>query len=158
LRLPLSTDEENARRAGNSGGPAMSMSHKLAWAMTHDGREAAMKFSAVIVGLTLFTLGTASPANGESYLYSGGSYSTLSVPGAGITNAFGINNLGQVVGGYCLTACGVSQGFIYSNGSYATFNVPGSTSTRLTGSTPMTFRPAGRGLHNAADHDLRPEK
>src|SRR5262249_45740708 len=81
----------------------------------------------VVGGLTLFSVGIANPAYSDSYLYSGGSYSTLSVPDAGTTNAFGINDLGQVVGGYS------SHGFIYSNGSYTTFDVPGATATTLLG-------------------------
>jgi len=87
-----------------------------------------------VIGLIiLFGVGIGRPAYSESYLYSGGSYSALSVPSAGDTNAYGINNLGQIVGGYCLSTCGNSQGFIYSNASYTTLNVPGAISTRLLG-------------------------
>ena len=51
--------------------------------------------------------------------------------GALITTAFGINDIGQIVGYYI--AQNSSSGFLYSSGSYTTLNVPGSTGTTANG-------------------------
>jgi len=56
-----------------------------------------------------------SPAYGASlgFIYSGGSYTTLTVPGATNTKAFSINNAGQVVGEYPVRFGGPVYGFLY---------------------------------------------
>jgi probable HAF family extracellular repeat protein len=65
----------------------------------------------------------------HGFLYSGGSYTTLDVPGAvAFTEAWGVNDSGQIVGNY-RDASGTGHGFLYSNGSYTTLDVPGSFST-----------------------------
>jgi probable HAF family extracellular repeat protein len=67
----------------------------------------------------------------HSYVLSGGSYTTLDVPGAtnwglaAFTWAYGINDSGQVVGFYGKD--GTLHGFVYSGGSYTTLDVPGAT-------------------------------
>jgi autotransporter-associated beta strand protein len=70
------------------------------------------------------TVGNTNNFPGSSFLYSGGNYTPVNVPGAAQgTYAFGINNAGQIVGGSEVNW--VSKGFVYSNGAYVSFNVPG---------------------------------
>ena len=65
------------------------------------------------------------------YVYSGGNYTTLDVPGSTLTEAFGINNRDQVVGLY---SNGTStEGFLYSGGTYTTLSFPGNTDTQAWG-------------------------
>jgi virginiamycin B lyase len=77
--------------------------------------------SGQIVGLNL--------ANGTGFLRSGGSFTTIIVPGSdgGTTNAIGINDSGQIVGTFLQG--GVQYGFELSGGVYTTINVPGATTT-----------------------------
>jgi probable HAF family extracellular repeat protein len=66
----------------------------------------------------------------EGFLYSGGAYQILSVPGATNTYANGINSTGEIVG-YWDSESGTREGgFIYQNGVYTAINVPGATSTQ----------------------------
>jgi probable HAF family extracellular repeat protein len=61
---------------------------------------------------------------------SGGPFTTLSVPGSTANLAFGINNLGQIVGSYSDTSLQLlNHGFVYSDGTYTSFDVPGSIAT-----------------------------
>ena len=62
-------------------------------------------------------------------LYSGGTYITLDDPlGTGGTYAYGINDVGQIVGDYT-DSSGAHHGFLYSGGTYTTLDDPlGSTS------------------------------
>ena len=65
------------------------------------------------------------------YVYSSGQYTTLDVPGSTLTQAFGINDRGQVVGLY---SNGTStEGFLYSGGTYTTLSVPGNSDTQAWG-------------------------
>jgi probable HAF family extracellular repeat protein len=59
-------------------------------------------------------------------------YTTLDVPGAVATHAYGINTAGQVVGDYT-DARGVPHGFLLSNGSYITLDAPNSNGTQAWG-------------------------
>jgi len=70
----------------------------------------------------LMALGTA---------YADYTYTTLNVPGASATSAYGINNAGTIVGFYG-DASG-EHGYSLSNGTYTTLNVPGSTQTLALG-------------------------
>ena len=66
----------------------------------------------------------------HGFLYSGGTYTTLNVPGGADTRPVSINDSGQVVGRY--TPNGQNngdQGFVYSNGTYTTLTFPGAIST-----------------------------
>src|SRR5262245_26803629 len=68
-------------------------------------------------------------SQGPSYggfLYSGGTYTPLIIPGTFETNARGINAAGHIVGYYVeKTANGVkAHGFLYTNGLYAIFDCP----------------------------------
>jgi probable HAF family extracellular repeat protein len=58
-------------------------------------------------------------------------FTTLDVPGYTDTQAFGINNLGQIVGG--TGAYPNTVGFLLSAGSFSTFSVPGAYLTQANG-------------------------
>lgn len=62
------------------------------------------------------------------FVRTAGSYASVAVPGAGSTNAEGLNNEGQVTGYYSTSLPG-DQGFVETAGSYATFSVPGAVYT-----------------------------
>jgi autotransporter-associated beta strand protein/probable HAF family extracellular repeat protein len=84
--------------------------------------------SGVIVGYT------PNSATNTGYIYSGGIYTSLSVPGSVFTFPTGINDKGQIVGGWSNPGAGVLiDGFLYSNGVFTTLNVPGSTYTNAWG-------------------------
>ena len=61
----------------------------------------------------------------------GGTFTTVAFPGATYTEAWGINNAGQVVGEYS-TGSGV-HGFLYQSGTYTDITVPGATYTQMRG-------------------------
>lgn len=58
-------------------------------------------------------------------------YTPISVPGSTGTGANGLNNAGQIVGGYRDNTG--THGFLYSQGAYTTIDVPGATATNLFG-------------------------
>jgi probable HAF family extracellular repeat protein len=62
----------------------------------------------------------------QSFLYSGGTYTTIGGPTASPSDtfAFGINNSGQIVGQY--NTGSALYGFLYSNSMYTTLKVPSS--------------------------------
>ena len=60
-------------------------------------------------------------------------FTTIDVPGAPATYAFGINNTGQIVGYTLDSASGDIHSFLYSGGSFTTINVPGATVTQPIG-------------------------
>ena len=62
----------------------------------------------------------------------GGIYTTLNVPGAILTDAYGINDAGQVVGLYIDNA-GIAHGFVDTGGIYTTLDVPGASLTEAYG-------------------------
>jgi hypothetical protein len=75
---------------------------------------------------------SASVTNG--YSLSGGTYTSIAVPGAVETIAIGINDIGDIVGVYCTTDSCIAnfdgtQGFLLSDGVFTTISVPGSTDT-----------------------------
>jgi probable HAF family extracellular repeat protein len=79
----------------------------------------------------------------RGFLYSGGTYTTLSPPGMVEAHASGINALGQITGWFLdrTTPDGFkSHGFLYINGLYATFDCPWTT-----------YWTVGKGI-NAAGH------
>jgi probable HAF family extracellular repeat protein len=66
-------------------------------------------------------------------LYSGGSFTTIDVPGSNShTIASGINDSGQIVG-YFFDTRGVEHGFVDTSGSFTTIDVPGAQSTTAYG-------------------------
>jgi hypothetical protein len=60
---------------------------------------------------------------------------TLAVPGATMTQAFGVNDSGEVVGSYTagLGNSAVTHGFIWQNGHFASVNIAGVRSTTING-------------------------
>jgi hypothetical protein len=73
----------------------------------------------------------------EGYNYNSGAITdTLGPPGAN-TVAFGVNNIGQVVGS------SAGSGFLYSGGSYTLLNVPGATGTTYAAGTNDAGQIAG---------------
>jgi hypothetical protein len=71
--------------------------------------------------------------NNSGFLLDNGRYTTLQVPGATETVAYGINDsTGQIVGYYSDPA-GNFHGFLFDQGSYSTLDVPGSKWTYANG-------------------------
>lgn len=64
-----------------------------------------------------------------------GHVATLAVPGAAMTQAFGINDNGEVVGTYTVGTGNnaVTHGFTWWNGKFTTVNYPAASSTALNG-------------------------
>jgi probable HAF family extracellular repeat protein len=62
------------------------------------------------------------------------SFTTIDVPGATDTSAWGINDSGQIVG-YHIGVDGLDHGFLYSGGAFTTINYPGATDTFANEST-----------------------
>ena len=58
----------------------------------------------------------------------GGTLITLDVPGSTSTQAFGLNNVGQVVGAF-LDGAGKTHGFLFANGSFRTIDDPNGIGT-----------------------------
>jgi len=86
-----------------------------------DAQARGINASGQIVGLTF-------GGNAHGFLYSGGTYMTVDVPGALSTEADGINDLGHIVGTYF--GAGKFHGYIYRNGTYTTLDDPlGTTET-----------------------------
>lgn len=73
----------------------------------------------------------ATPTGDAGFLWSGGIRTTLSFPGATVTEALGLNNLGQVVGFYN-DAAGNPHGFIYSGGSFTSIDDTAAPATQTT--------------------------
>ncbi len=65
------------------------------------------------------------PGNSLGFLYSGGSFTTISIPGVLDTTPFGLNDAGSVVGFYDLGGLGNRHGFLYSEGRFTTIDSPG---------------------------------
>lgn len=65
---------------------------------------------------------------GHAYLLSGGILTSLDMPGSTTTSAWGINNLGQIVGSSSLLGA-----FVLSGGNYTPIAVPGATGTGVWG-------------------------
>ncbi len=65
----------------------------------------------------------------HGFLIDGAQITVIDFPGADATNAFGLNNLGDIVGYYRLGAD--THGFLLSGGIYSTVDFPGAAETRL---------------------------
>jgi probable HAF family extracellular repeat protein len=68
-------------------------------------------------------------AASSGFMYSGGTTTIINVPGATETEAFGINNAGQIVGDYSNDGGATRRGFLLSGATYSTFAAPGATTT-----------------------------
>jgi hypothetical protein len=56
-------------------------------------------------------------------------FTTIDVPGAGLTVVGGINNGGEMVGWYAQSGNTPASGFLFSGGNFAHFDYPGASST-----------------------------
>ena len=64
-----------------------------------------------------------------------GTFTTIDVPGASLTQAFGINPRGDIVGSYA--AGGATHGFLLDKkGTFTTIDVPGASFTEALGVNP----------------------
>ena len=63
----------------------------------------------------------------HGFVNNGGTFTTLTVPGATNTFARGINATGQIVGGF--NDSSGSHGFVYNGGTFTTLSVPGASFT-----------------------------
>ena len=86
-----------------------------------------MKCAVALTFLALGPLGLASAAWADSF-----AFSTFDVPGASITEAFGVNDAEQIVGRYS-GADTVTHGFLYTNSTFTPVNVPGAGDTHAKG-------------------------
>ena len=75
-----------------------------------------------------FIESTGGPSRGtfRGFLYDAGSYTTITAPGAQITDVAGISSRGQLVG-YAYPSAGTAFGFTYDAGAFTPFAVPGPT-------------------------------
>jgi hypothetical protein len=64
-----------------------------------------------------------------------GKFITLAYPGATMTQAFGVNDSGEVVGSYTVGSgnSAVTHGFVWLNGKFASVDVKGASSTAING-------------------------
>jgi uncharacterized membrane protein len=62
----------------------------------------------------------------HGFLYSKGQFTTIDVPAADVTQAFGISGNGSVVGGYGMPS---RQGFLFNHGRFTPIDVPGAFRT-----------------------------
>jgi probable HAF family extracellular repeat protein len=69
----------------------------------------------------------------HGFLFNQGSYTTLDVPGAFVTDPNGINASGQIVGYFSYTDQPPFHGFLLDQGSYTTLDVPGAKYTYANG-------------------------
>jgi probable HAF family extracellular repeat protein len=70
------------------------------------------------------------PSTFQGFWAGGNTITTITVPGADLTAAYGINNMGQIVGAYW--GFGV-HGFVEKNGAFTTIDMPNSIQTIASG-------------------------
>jgi hypothetical protein len=71
------------------------------------------------LGEIVGTCGCKGPSSIDGFLYSGGKFTVIDVPGAFATELFGINDSGEIVGAFYRFAGSIySSPFVYSNGNY----------------------------------------
>jgi len=76
------------------------------------------------------------PDVNHDFLLADGTLTTLDPPGSTSTQAFGLNNRGQVVGAY-LDAAGNTHGFVYRDGRFQSVDDPqGVNNTLINGINP----------------------
>jgi probable HAF family extracellular repeat protein len=79
-------------------------------------------------GTTLNPDGTVPPYRLHGFLWDHGRVTRIDPPGSLLTEAFGINNRGQIVGYYDDTS-GRPHGFLLDRGTYTTLDAPGQANT-----------------------------
>ena len=67
----------------------------------------------------------------QAFIYKGGVYTTLTVPGSTGTVAFSVNSLGEIVGGY-VDNSSVTHGFVDTAGASTQVDFPGAVATIVT--------------------------
>ena len=82
----------------------------------------------------------------------GGTYTRLDPPGSVYSLAYGINDLGQIVGSYQKTSLADPEGFLDSGGAYTTIVPPGATNTR---SFARAINNAGQTVSGRSQHEHR---
>jgi probable HAF family extracellular repeat protein len=81
----------------------------------------------------------------HGFLYSHGVLTSIEAPGASaFTFPFGINNRGQITGGFCCDATGYSPGFVDTNGTFTTISVPGSSTAGFKFTAPLAINDLGQ--------------
>jgi probable HAF family extracellular repeat protein len=83
----------------------------------------------------------------HGFLYTGGSFTQIDVPGASQTLAYGINSAGQIVGNFFDSTGG--HGFLYNGSSFTQIDVPGAHTTGVTG-----INDAGQIVGGFGDHSF----
>jgi len=82
-------------------------------------------------GQIVGSFGIPAPFGIQGFLYTGGTFTQIAVPGAEFeTDANGINNAGQIVGEFAGSGF---HGFLYAAGTYSTVDVPGQMGTSAEG-------------------------
>jgi probable HAF family extracellular repeat protein len=69
----------------------------------------------------------------HGFVYSGGTYSTLDVPGANGTELYRSNNAGEIVGRYFDTSHPQGAAFLYTGGNFTDISFPGAAWTYVFG-------------------------
>lgn len=87
--------------------------------------QARKRFTSVLLSLIAAMMLSVVPASAQQF-------ATVNVPGSTSTSAGGINDLGQIVGGYTDDS-NVGHGFLLSGGAYTTIDYPQSIYTALAG-------------------------
>jgi len=59
----------------------------------------------------------------HGFRLAGGTFTSFNFPGATFTDAYGINNAGDIVGDY-LDSAGAGHGFLLKNGTFSSFDAP----------------------------------
>lgn len=85
-----------------------------------------------IVGYTYGVSPTFPPLTRRDFLYAGGAYRLVAVPGAVETNVNGISAGGRIVGAYT-DAAGTRHGYAGVPGAFTTIDAPGAPSTEVYG-------------------------
>src|SRR6476619_813377 len=94
-------------------------------------RQPLSSLTRLVVAAVLAGGATGAVADIRGFLDVNGTFSTINVPGARLTWAYGINDSGQIVGRFDDNIGG--HGFLYAGGTFSTINVPGSVFTVATG-------------------------
>jgi len=100
--------------------------------------SAVNRYGVAVGGYCTFSTGCDPEVGQQGYIYSSknGRITKISYPGANSSTAYGINNKGEIVGGFCTyIVCPVdiftlaNHGYLYSNGTFVQLDFPGSQLT-----------------------------
>jgi probable HAF family extracellular repeat protein len=76
-----------------------------------------------------FDMSVGTGARTEGFLYSAGSFTLINFPGADSTSAFGINDIGDIVGSTSFPGVGGASGYILSGGRFTKLDHPDASSS-----------------------------